>query len=80
MILKFTVTAFALIAGFSAQPVRAEDVSEKIVGMWKLTSFIRKELATGKESNFYGEQPSGYIVYSRGGHFLTFAPFLAVGS
>jgi hypothetical protein len=39
----------------------------------KMTSFARKEVATGKTAATYGEHPTGYAYYTKGGHFLIFA-------
>jgi hypothetical protein len=50
----------------------AQDLTSSIVGTWKLTSFARKELATGKTAATYGEHPTGYAYYTKGGHFLIF--------
>jgi hypothetical protein len=38
----------------------AQDLTSSIVGTWKLTSFARKELVTGKTAATYGEHPTGY--------------------
>ena len=62
--------AFLLIL---PEPLAAQDLAPSIVGTWKLTSFVRKEVATGKSATTYGEHPSGYAYYTRGGHFLIFA-------
>ena len=51
----------------------AQDLTSSIVGTWKLTSFARKEVATGKTAAMYGEHPTGYAYYTKGGHFLIFA-------
>jgi len=55
------------------EPLAAQDLASSIVGTWKLTSFVRKEVATGKSATTYGEHPSGYAYYTKGGHFLIFA-------
>jgi hypothetical protein len=54
-------------------PLAAQDLASSIVGTWNLTSFVRKEVATGKSATTYGEHPSGYAYYTKGGHFLIFA-------
>src|SRR5258705_1534785 len=51
----------------------AQDLTSSIVGTWKLTSFARNEVATGKTAAMYGEHPTGYAYYTKGGHFLIFA-------
>ena len=51
----------------------SEDFASSIVGTWKMTSFARKELATGTTARTYGDHPQGYAHYTKGGHFLIFA-------
>jgi hypothetical protein len=60
-----------LLAGLG-QPAGAQDVSSQIVGVWKMTSFVRKESASGKLVKFYGEHPAGIVIYTKGGHFVSF--------
>jgi hypothetical protein len=57
----------------SAQPAAAEDLASSIVGVWKMTSWTRRDVATNKTSKLYGEQPVGYNVYTRNGRVLVFA-------
>ena len=51
-----------------AQPVAAEDLATSIVGAWKLTSFERKEVASGKTERPFGERPIGQFIFTGGGH------------
>jgi hypothetical protein len=68
------ISALALIFLLTgAKPATAQDLVSSIVGTWKLTSYVRKEMATGKSDTYYGEHPSGYAYYTKGGHFLIFA-------
>ncbi len=46
------------------------DLASSIVGVWRYVSFIDKEVETGKILKPFGETPSGYIVYTKGGHIL----------
>ena len=69
-LMSATGLAFLLI---SPEPLAAQDLASSIVGTWKLTSFVRKEVATGKSATTYGEHPLGYAYYTKGGHFLIFA-------
>jgi Lipocalin-like domain len=50
-------------------PAFADD-SAKLVGVWKMTSWTRHEAATGKDGKLFGEQPGGYLIYTKGGHFM----------
>src|SRR5256885_12521673 len=57
--------AFLLMLG---TPAEAQDSASLIVGVWKLTSFARKEVGTEKTVQVFGENPTGYRVHTRGGH------------
>jgi hypothetical protein len=70
---RVAVLAVALAALCAvAQPVSAQDLASSIVGTWKLTSFARKDVATGKTAATYGEHPPGYAYYTKGGRFQIF--------
>jgi hypothetical protein len=56
----------------SAQWAAAQDLASQIVGVWKMTSYARKDLETGKTSATFGERPVGYYHYTRGGHFVSY--------
>lgn len=64
--------AFAVTVTY---PVSAQDLASQIVGVWKLQSQHRKEVATGKTVNTYGEKPTGHLIYTKGGH----VSFIVVG-
>ena len=67
-ILMFAV-GFAFVLTL-VQPAPAQDLASSLVGVWKLTSVTRTEVATDKTEKPYGEMPTGYYIYTRGGHFL----------
>ena len=67
-----SAAAFAFLLMMLPKPSAGEDLSS-IVGTWKLTSFVRKEMATGRSAAAYGEHPPGYAYYTKGGRFLIFA-------
>jgi hypothetical protein len=46
------------------------DLVSSIVGVWKYVSFIDKEVESGNILKPFGEAPSGYIVYTKGGHIV----------
>jgi hypothetical protein len=50
-------------------PAVADD-SEQLVGAWKMTSWTRHETASGKDAKLLGEHPGGYLVFTKGGHFI----------
>jgi hypothetical protein len=62
------IAATALALVLVSSPVRAQENSPSIVGVWKLTSFARKEVGTDKVVQPFGEHPSGYRIHTRGGH------------
>lgn len=37
---------------------------DSILGTWKLRSWVREIIATGKREDFFGEKPDGYLCYS----------------
>ena len=69
MLLSAVVVALTLTI---AQPVQAQDLRTQIVGTWKITSQVRKEIASGATANIFGEKPIGHIIYTKGGHVLFF--------
>jgi hypothetical protein len=62
-------TAMLLI---SAWPAGAEDIASPIVGLWKLTGNTTKIVATGAMEKQAGEHPSGYQLFTKGGHMIYF--------
>ncbi|MGY3494218.1 lipocalin-like domain-containing protein [Bradyrhizobium sp. USDA 4502] len=45
-------------------------LANSIVGVWKYVSFFDRYVETGAIVKPFGESPSGYIVYTKGGHIL----------
>jgi hypothetical protein len=64
----------ALIAAFlPAWCVHAEDadaVRHKLVGTWKLLSYIREEIPSGAKADVMGPHPSGYLIYGSDGRMM----------
>src|SRR5262245_58827795 len=58
---------FALTLGLLG-PASAQD-DHQIVGVWKMKSFVRKEVATGTVSKPFGENPNGLQIFTPGGYF-----------
>ena len=54
------------------QRVPAQDLQTSIVGVWKLTSFTRKDAQSGQVTNVFGEQPVGYLMYTKAGRIFAF--------
>jgi Lipocalin-like domain len=59
-----------LVALTWAWPVTAQEIKSSIVGLWKLTSDVNKVVATGEILFPVGEHPSGYLLFTRGGHMM----------
>jgi hypothetical protein len=51
-------------------PCSADDITSPIVGLWKLTGTTTKNVATGVMERQYGERPSGYQLFTKGGHMI----------
>jgi lipocalin-like protein len=41
--------------------------TNKVLGTWKLRSYVREVIATGGRHNQFGEQPDGYLGYTPDG-------------
>jgi hypothetical protein len=61
------VAAFGVLDSSIEQSV-AQSSAPSIVGVWKVTGFVRKELESGKTSLPYGEKPNGYRMHTPGGY------------
>ena len=48
------------------------DMSKLLVGTWRIASFSVMSLETNEVSRPFGENPSGYLQYSPGGHMIVF--------
>jgi Lipocalin-like domain len=59
-------TALLLALGHAAS---AQDAASQIVGVWKAVDISVKEVESGKISKPYGERPTAYFIYTRGGRF-----------
>lgn len=46
------------------------DDSAKLAGVWKMTSWTRHEVASGKDGKPFGEHPTGYLIFTKDGHFM----------
>ena len=50
----------------------AADMSKLLVGTWRIASFSVISLETNEVSRPFGENPTGYLQYSPGGHMVVF--------
>jgi Lipocalin-like domain len=39
-----------------------------VLGVWKLTSYVREDVASGDNTQPWGENPKGHLMYSPDGH------------
>jgi hypothetical protein len=69
--MKIIVTATLGLLLFAAVPAAAEDLSSSIVGVWRLASFERTEVMSGKSARTMGEHPTGYAFFAKGGHVVS---------
>ena len=69
MRMTFIVTAIASVVFGLSTPASADE-SAKLPGVWKMTSWTRHEVATGKDAKLYGGHPGGYLILTKGGHFM----------
>ena len=60
--------AFLLALG---QPAPAEDLASSIVGVWKFKGQHIKEVASGKIDYPLGQNPTGHLVCTKGGHIVS---------
>jgi hypothetical protein len=68
---RIFVSAIALASLLAlTQSAGAQDPGSSIVGVWKTTSLVTKEVATGKTVHPLGEGLMGYAIYTRGGHTM----------
>jgi hypothetical protein len=62
------VSLAMLVASGWCEPASAQGSTPSIVGVWKLTTFVRKEVGSDKVVPPFGEAPAGYRVHTPGGH------------
>ena len=67
--------SFAVAVLVWPQAILAQDLASSIVGVWQLKAFSTKEMQTEKVTKPFGEHPSGYFFFTRGGKVA----FVAVG-
>lgn len=59
-----------LVCAWSAAAQEADAVKHKLIGTWKLVSYIREELPSGRTSDVMGPHPSGYLIYGADGRMM----------
>jgi hypothetical protein len=66
----FGAVAFAAFVLGGAGPASAEDIASPIVGVWKMQRFDRC-IVDGTCEATYGDKPTGYIIYTKTGLFMS---------
>jgi len=74
--MKWRILAVITVAAIWAGILPAASVENALVGTWQLKSFSLVVVDTKETSRPYGENPTGYIQFSPGGHMVM---FLAAG-
>jgi len=64
------ITAATLASLTLPFPARSEDLASQIVGLWKYVSLTTKEVASGKETKLFGDNPKGYLLYTKSGRSM----------
>jgi len=59
-----------LVCALSTAAEDADAVKHKLVGTWKLVSYIREEIPSGRTSDVMGPHPSGYLIYGADGRMM----------
>ena len=67
LLISAAAAAFVLTL---AQPSSAQDLASQLVGVWKYTGLTTTEVASGKINKPFGDKPSGYYIYTKGGRLL----------
>src|SRR5581483_8109157 len=64
------VSAVLLSACYLLAADSPEAAKQKLIGTWRLVSYIREEIPSGAKSNVMGSAPSGYLRYSNDGRMI----------
>lgn len=59
-----------LVCAWSAAAEDIDAVKRKLIGTWKLVSYIREEIPSGRTSDVMGPHPSGYLIYGADGRMM----------
>jgi hypothetical protein len=59
-----------LVCAWFAAAEDIDAVKHKLIGTWKLVSYIREEIPSGRTSDVMGPHPSGYLIYGADGRMM----------
>ena len=68
--MKRTLAALAFSALVIEHPAQAQDAVSQLVGTWQYRSQTITEVQSGKVTKPFGEKPTGYISYTKGGRLI----------
>jgi hypothetical protein len=63
---KLSLLVLVLFIAVAARAAVAADSA--VVGTWQLESWVSTDTETGAVVNVFGEHPTGYLIYTAGGH------------
>jgi Lipocalin-like domain len=69
-IVLFVLAMLVLTIRASAQTSQAGTDQQRMIGTWKLVSYVREEMPAGTKSDVMGAHPSGFINYSADGRMI----------
>ncbi len=64
------VLFIALLSAWSMAAEQADAARHKLIGTWKLVSYIREDIPSGVKSDVMGPHPSGYLIYGADGRMM----------
>ena len=69
--MTFRLVGVAALALLLTSPVAAsaQDLASQMVGVWKRTGHVNNSVATGETNKPMGENPTGTLIFTRGGYF-----------
>ncbi len=69
-IIAFVLAIFAFISGAWAQMDAASSDPQKLLGTWKLVSYVGEEIPSRGRADVMGPRPSGYLNYGPDGRMI----------
>ena len=66
----FAALALVAVAAPPAPSATEAPAADRILGTWKLVSYVGEDVASGARTDVMGAHPSGYISYGRDGRMI----------
>jgi hypothetical protein len=70
IIVLSVLAIFSIISRASAQVEATNSDPQRLLGTWKLVSYVGEEVTSGAKSDVMGPRPSGYINYGPDGRMI----------